>query len=343
MGHYVLLMRDHSDGLRAMRDNVSAIEGVREGLERWEAKVIASYRLMGEWDQCYLVDAPSNFLAYRATLAQEWSVTAETIILPAVELPLFARLLEQEIRTAGPYKWQIQWWARLVRLVMYDYTYGRWARKFFTRHDVFGAHHFDEIRGPCIVVANHASHTDQYCLMKAIPWRIRVNLYFGAAADRWFLRGRKEIQLQPWYASLVTGSYPIRRGGGSGTLDYPKWLLSKGANLMLFPEGTRARGKTMSRFKHGVSILALHAGVPVVPVYLEGLQKIRPPGAREAVPGPVAAHVLEPIHFAPDTSVPEATEQVYRAMVAKQNELLGIDDPRNSSTKEIEGARAHGD
>ena len=321
MGQYVLLMRDHSEGLRAMHDNVHALEGIVEGLARWEAKVVASYRMLGEWDQCYVIDAPSNFLAYRATLAQEWSVTADTIILPAVEMPLFQRLLQQEIRTAGPYEWQIQWWAKLARFVMYDYAYGRWARKFFTEHKVFGLEHWRDVSGPCIVVANHASHMDQYCLMKAIPWGVRTNLYFGAAADRWFRRGRKEITLKPWYQSLVNGSYPIRRGGGSRTLDYPKWLLSRGANLMLFPEGTRTRGRHMSRFKHGVSILALEAGVPVVPVYLEGLQKIRPPGTKEAVPGPVAAHVLAPVSFEPGTKVPEATERVYRAMVDKQNEL----------------------
>lgn len=324
MSHFVLLMKDHSDGLNAMHNNAGALHGVREGLERWEAKVLASYRLMGEWDQCYLIEAPNNFMAYRATLAQEWSVTGATLILPAVEMPLFERLLQQEIRTAGPYEWQVQWWAKLVRFVMYDYTYGRWARKFFTDHQVYGAEKFKDVPSPCIIVANHASHYDQYCLMKAIPWRIRVNLYFGAAADRWFLRGRKEIQLQPWYASLVTGSYPIRRGGGSKTLEYPKWLLENGANLMLFPEGTRARGKKLSRFKHGVSILATEAHVPVVPVYLEGLQQIRPPGCRETTPGPVAAHVLDPIEFDNDTTVPEATDRIYTAMLHRHRLVTGI-------------------
>lgn len=321
MGQYVVLMRDHSDGLKAMSDNISALQGVEEGLARWEAKIIASYRTLGVWDACYLIDAPSNFLAYRATLSQEWSVTAETIILPAVEMPLFQRLLQQEIRTAGPHRWQIQWWAKLVRYLMYDYAYGRWARKAFTQHDVFGMDKFDDVQ-QCIVISNHASHNDQFCLMKAIPPRLRSNLYFGAAADRWFLRGRKELQRKPWYGSLVNGSYPIHRGGGSRTLEYPKWLLSKGANLMLFPEGTRARGKTMSRFKHGVSILALEAGVPVVPVYLEGLQATRPPGSRETVPGPVAAHVLDPIYFPEGTEVPAATDMIYQAMRAKEQELL---------------------
>ena len=162
--------------------------------------------------------------------------------------------------------------------------------------------------------------------MKAIPWRIRTNLFFGAAADRWFLRGRKEITLQPWYVSLVNGTYPIARGGGSRTLDYPKWLLNQGANIMLFPEGTRARGRQLSKFKHGVSLLALECGVPVVPVYLEGLQAIRKPGSRESTPGPVAAHVLDPIFFSAETTVPEATEQIFQSMKNKHESLLAAQE-----------------
>lgn len=321
MGQYILLMRDHSSGMKAINDNAQSIRGIREALERWEAKILQSYRMLGEWDQCYIIDAPSNFPAYRATLAQELSVASETVILPAVEMPLFQRLLSQSAKTAGPHRWQVQPWARLVRLLMYDYTYGRWARSFFTSHAAYGSENFESITGPCIIIANHASHYDQYCLMKAIPPRVRTNMFFGAAADRWFLKGRKELTLQPWYQSLVNGAYPIHRGGGSRALDYPRWLLDRGANLMLFPEGTRARGKKLSHFKHGVSILALEHDVPVVPVYLEGLQKIRPPGTRESTPGPVAAHVLEPIRFTPGTSVPDATHQLYRAMVDKHEAL----------------------
>ena len=314
MGRYILLLRDHSEGLRAASEDHNAIAGIREALERWEARIIEGYRLLGDWDQCYVFEAPDNFKAYRATLAQEMSTTAQTEILPAIDLPLFERLLSQSAKTAGPHRWQVQGWARVVRMLMYPYAYQRWAWRYFTDHKVYGKDKFKAVRGPCIVISNHQSHFDQYCLMKALPLRIRTNLFFGAAADRWFLTGRKEITLQPWYASLVTGAYPIHRGGGSGTLAYPKWLLDHGANLMLFPEGTRRRGRHLSHFKHGVSILALEKDVPVVPVYLEGLKRIRPPGSREITPGPVAAHVLDPIRFEAGTPVPEATAKLYQVM-----------------------------
>ena len=324
MGHYVLLMRDHSEGLKAVKTNgPMAIRGVRDALERWEAKILMGYRLLGEWDQCYVIEAPDNFKAYRATLAQELSTTSDTEILPAVDLPLFQRLMSQSAQTAGPHPWQIRPWARAARLVMYPYAYQRWGWRYFTEHAVYGREKFKAVRGPCIIISNHQSHFDQYCLLKAIPPRIRTNLFFGAAADRWFLKGRKEITLQPWYQSLVMGLYPIQRGGGSRTLEYPKWLLDQGANLMLFPEGTRARGRRLSHFKHGVSILALEKNVPVVPVYLRGLKEIRPPGSKKARPGPVAAHVLDPIEFELGTPVPEATQRLYTTMRDFHESMLG--------------------
>ena len=322
MAHYVVLIRDHSDGLKAIKHDPNALLAIGDTLERWEAKVLSSYRLLGEWDQCYIIEAPDNFKAYRATLAQELSTTAATEILPAIDLPLFQRLLSQSAETDGPHAWQIQWWARIARTLMYPYVYGRWSRKYFTEHKVYGKDKFTHIKGPCIVVANHQSHFDQYCLLRAIPLRIRTNLFFGAAADRWFLKGRKEVSLRPWYQSLCGGLYPIQRGAGSRTLEYPKWLLDHGANLMLFPEGTRARGRHLSHFKHGASILALEKNVPIVPVYLEGLKRIRPPGTRETTPGPVSAHVLDPIYFRPDSSVPEATNIVYGAMRDFHEQIL---------------------
>ena len=65
MPHYVLLMRYHSDGLKAAHDDPRALTAMHEALERWEAKVLASYTTMGIWDHCLIIDAPNNFKAYR--------------------------------------------------------------------------------------------------------------------------------------------------------------------------------------------------------------------------------------------------------------------------------------
>jgi len=122
------------------------------------------------------------------------------------------------------------------------------------------------------------------------------------------------------------GSFPIQRGGGSKALDYPRWLLDKGCNLIIFPEGTRSTSRSMAKFRHGVSVLALEKNVPVVPVFLTGLAAIRPKGSREAQPGPAGAYVLDPIRFEPGTPVPDATRRIYDAMNAVHRRVAQYGD-----------------
>jgi 1-acyl-sn-glycerol-3-phosphate acyltransferase len=321
MAYYVLLMRYRSHGIKRVHEDPTLLLALKDAIERWESKVLHNFHLLGEWDQCTIIEAPDNLTAYRASLAHEISTTADIDILPAIDLPLFQRLISQTTETAGPHTWQIRWWAKVARRAMRRYAYTRWVDRYCQPMTVTGQEHFDQIDGPCVIVGNHTSHMDGFVLHYALPERIKRNLYFGAAADRWFLKGQKKITRQPWYQSLINGSYPIQRGGGSKTLDYPKWLLDQGCYLMLFPEGTRARGSGLSKFKHGVSILALDKNVPVVPVYLDGLKKMRPVGAREIVPGPAAAHIQAPIRFEPGTEVPDATRQIYEAMNAVHQRL----------------------
>lgn len=326
MAHYVLLLKYHSKGLVEVNKDPDKLMGIHDSIERWEAKVLDSYHLLGEYDQCLIIDAPDNFKAYRATLGQELSTTASTEILPAIDLPLFQRLMEHDAETGGPHPWQIKRWARVARRAMRGYAFTRWEKRYFKPFTVTGQAHIENLQGPCIVVANHASHLDQYALLAALPEHIRSNIYFGAAADRWFIKGRKEITLQPWYQSLVIGLYPIQRGGGAKSLDYPKWLLDQGANIMIFPEGTRSRTNQLGKFKHGVSILALEKKVPVVPIYMTGLRAMRPPGTREIIPGPVASHVQAPLFFDPYTEVPEATQMIFDAMNTVHQRVLRFGD-----------------
>ena len=74
------------------------------------------------------------------------------------------------------------------------------------------------------------------------------------------------------------------------------------------------RNRKMSKFRHGVSILATELGVPVVPIYLVGLNKLRPKGSREIHPGPAGAHFQPAVHIAKGTSVPDATKKIYDSL-----------------------------
>lgn len=216
-----------------------------------------------------------------------------------------------------PHPWQVQPWARLVRALWRYRAYTRWVARYCTSLEVHGLEHVAGLRGPAILTPNHQSHMDTLVLHEALPPALRSRTYFGAAADRWYVKGKKKLVLQPWYQSLVLGNFPIVRGGGSKTLDYARWLLRRGQSVCIFPEGTRATGDALGRFRHGVSILAIEEQVPIVPVYLSGLKSIRPKGAKDYTPGAAGVEFLPPLAFARSTAVEDATQRLWSAMNAR--------------------------
>jgi 1-acyl-sn-glycerol-3-phosphate acyltransferase len=222
-----------------------------------------------------------------------------------------------ETRYAGPHRWQVQPWARWVRRAMRHRAYSRWVDRYCTGLSVAGQEAFADLEGPCIVIANHQSHMDTLVLAEALPEAVRGRLYFGAAQDRWYVKGRRKLVLQPWYQSLVLGNFPIQRGGGSAALDHARWLLRRGHHVGSFPEGTRATSDALGRFRAGVPLLALELGVPVIPAYLWGLRELRPKGQLEVTPGPAGVEFLAPVRFAPGTGVAEATSRLWELMNAR--------------------------
>ena len=229
-----------------------------------------------------------------------------------------------ESKYAGPHRWQVKPWARWMRRGLRWHAYTRWSEAAFTELDISGLAHLEAVDGPCIFVGNHQSHLDTLLVMEALPERFRSRVLFGAAQDRWFVKGRKKLVLKPWYQSLALGTFPILRGGGKRALSYASWLLEQNQHIFLFPEGTRATSDQLGAFKHGVSLLAMQHQVPVVPLLLGGLRELQPKGQRDVVPGPASLRVLEPMRFSADLPVEQATERLYEAMNSAYLDMRGV-------------------
>jgi 1-acyl-sn-glycerol-3-phosphate acyltransferase len=65
--------------------------------------------------------------------------------------------------------------------------------------------------------------------------------------------------------------------------------------LMAFPEGTRSRDGGLREFKTGAFVAAIKAGVPVVPVYIDGAAAVLPARSLEVNPGRVVVTVGKPV------------------------------------------------
>jgi 1-acyl-sn-glycerol-3-phosphate acyltransferase len=214
-----------------------------------------------------------------------------------------------------PHAWQAQLWARAVRRAGRPWVMSRHIDRFCRPLTVEGRENLDGIEGPAIVMPNHSSHMDTPVALSMLPERIRSRTYVAAAADKFYRPGKRW-----WWFSLFYGAFPIERGGGSNALAYAQQLLASGESVMLFPEGTRSVDGAMARFHHGVSLLALGADAPVIPIYMQGLRDVMPKGQREPHPAAVHVKIGEPLRLPRGTQVPAGTAMLEEAMC----ELAGL-------------------
>jgi long-chain acyl-CoA synthetase len=150
---------------------------------------------------------------------------------------------------------------------------------------VEGLEHLADLTGPVIFASNHQSHFDTPVILDSLPprWRYRV----APAMAKEFFKAHffpKQYGRAAWCTSSLNyylaaaffNAFPLpqREAGTRQTLRYVGDLLGGGYSILIFPEGKRTRAGEINRFQPGVAMMASRLDVPVVPVRLEGLDRI---------------------------------------------------------------------
>jgi len=118
-------------------------------------------------------------------------------------------------------------------------------------------------RGAFIIASNHLAWAD----IPLVAVRLHRKVVYMAKEEYFTSR-------IAWVVRLL-GAFPVKRGEGDRqALRTGEEQLKKGNILVMFPEGTRSRTRTMAKGHAGLGLIALRTGSPVVPVAIWGSEKV---------------------------------------------------------------------
>lgn len=151
----------------------------------------------------------------------------------------------------------------LLLLLFLIHTFLKLICKLFFRLETRGRQNIPAGRN-YVLTPNHTSYLDGFVLILSLPFSYFRHIYTLGLRD--FFTGT----VKGWLAK-ISHVIPIDSTSFlNKALQTSAYVLRNGFSLSVFPEGGRSVGGDLMEFKKGVGILAIEAGVPVVPVYIEG-------------------------------------------------------------------------
>jgi 1-acyl-sn-glycerol-3-phosphate acyltransferase len=141
--------------------------------------------------------------------------------------------------------------------------------------------------GVCLFVANHTSSADAPAVVGAIPRRVAVLL--KEALYKWPIAGQ---------AFVLAKFIPVNRqarDSAIASVEKATEAMRGGQSFLIYPEGTRSPDGRLQEFKKGAVVMAIKAGVPIVPIACSGAHRVMEKRSLVIHPGEILVEFLEPI------------------------------------------------
>jgi len=141
--------------------------------------------------------------------------------------------------------------------------------------------------GTCIFAANHTSSADAPAIVGAIPRRIAILL--KRSLFEWPIVG------QAFHLAHFIPVDRFNRESAITSLEKATAALRGGQSFLIYPEGTRSPDGRLQEFKKGTAVMAIKAGVPIVPIACSGAHRIMEKRKISIKPGEIVVEFLAPI------------------------------------------------
>ena len=144
--------------------------------------------------------------------------------------------------------------------------------------------------GTCLFAANHTSNADAPAIVGSMPRRIAI-------------LGKKSLFAIPIVGTAfrLAQFVPVDRARperAAASIDLAAAKMRQGVSFLIYPEGTRSPDGRLLPFRRGAFVLAIKAGVPVVPVACSGAHRVLAKNSFRIRPGKVVVRFCPPIDSA---------------------------------------------
>lgn len=139
----------------------------------------------------------------------------------------------------------------------------------------------------CLFVANHTSSADAPAVVGAIPRRIAILL-------------KQSLFTYPivGQAFRLAHFIPVDRSkhdSAIASIEKAIEAIRDGQSFLIYPEGTRSPDGRLQQFKKGAVVMAIKAGVPIVPIACSGAHRVMEKRSFVIHPGEILVEFLPPI------------------------------------------------
>ncbi|ACA57245.1 lysophospholipid acyltransferase family protein [Clostridium botulinum] len=142
--------------------------------------------------------------------------------------------------------------------------------------------------GPCLFVGNHQGLLDVPVIVSSL------DRYVGFVAKKEMLK----LKILTYWMKEMKCVFMDRQNVRAAvkTINEGVENLKNGYSMLIFPEGTRSRGENLGEFKKGSMKLGIKAGVPIVPIAINGTYNVLEANGKKIKAADVDLIICPPIY-----------------------------------------------